>query len=62
MKVGVMHALVWGSNEQVECGRRHKAVASAGGRLASAAELDSIMSGPRPRTTGWEAYKEAIWA
>ena len=52
----------WGSGEQVECGRRHKAVAGAGGRLASATELDSTVNGLRPRTAGWEAYKEAIWA
>ena len=50
----------WESDEQVESGRRHKAVAGAGGRLAGVAELDSTMSGLRPRTAGWEAYKEAI--
>ena len=50
------------SDEQVECGKRHRAVAGARGKLASAAERDSTVSGPRPRTAGWEAYKEAIWA
>ncbi|KAL6350127.1 hypothetical protein AAG906_004065 [Vitis piasezkii] len=34
----------WGSDEQVECGRRHRAAAGVGGRLASAADLDSTVS------------------
>ena len=42
----------WGSDEQVECGRRHRVAAGVGGRLASAADLDSTVSGLGPRTVG----------
>ena len=42
----------WGSGEQVECGRRHRVAAGVGGRLASAADLDSTVSGLGPRTVG----------
>ena len=48
----------WGTNEQVECGRRHRVAVDVEGRLASAAELDSTVIGLGPRKAGWEAYKE----
>ena len=47
----------WGTDEQVECGRRHRAAMDAEGRLASVVG-HSTMSGLGPRKVGCDAYKE----
>ena len=43
---------------QVECGKRYRVAAAARGRQARAVEPVSTVSGPRPRTARWEAFKE----
>ena len=47
------------ADAQVECGKRHRAAAGAGGRLASAGVLDSSVSGLGPKIASRKAHKDS---
>ena len=48
----------WGSEEQIEYGRRNRGAVGVMGRQTKWTDLDSALSGSGPRTVGWKQFKE----